>query len=214
MRNDGGPKLPPFPLSYRACGLLLHVTSLPSPYGICDVGPAASACIDQLSDAVQTWWQALPLGPTLVNTKCRPRIIFVIVILCCWIPPRTRSQGFTEASSGTRSLGPLPFQLVLPREHLLGDWYRKRTWLEDHGITPTLTFVTDSLSNPTGGREQGFTTANNVGLDLNFDLEKLGVVQGGSVLLSVSYRFGGSLDMYTKTHSTVYDARDDTKHPN
>ena len=62
-----------------------------------------------------------------------------------------------------------------------------------HGITPTFTFVTDSLGNPTGGREQGFTTANNVGLDLNFDLEKLGVVEGGSFLLSMSYRFGGSL---------------------
>jgi len=33
--------LPPFPAGYRASGLLLHVTSLPSPYGIGDVGPAA-----------------------------------------------------------------------------------------------------------------------------------------------------------------------------
>ena len=64
MRNDSGPKLPPFPSSYRASGLLLHVTSLPSPYGIGDVGPRAIAWIDQLSDAGQSWWQALPLGPT------------------------------------------------------------------------------------------------------------------------------------------------------
>ena len=34
MSNDSGSKLPPFPSSYRASGLLLHVTSLPSPYGI------------------------------------------------------------------------------------------------------------------------------------------------------------------------------------
>src|SRR5215475_3417399 len=64
MRNDSGPKLPPFSPSYRGSGLLLHVTSLPSAYGIGDVGPAAIAWIDQLSDAGQTWWQALPLGPT------------------------------------------------------------------------------------------------------------------------------------------------------
>jgi 4-alpha-glucanotransferase len=64
MTNDSGPKLPPFPSSYRASGLLLHVTSLPSPYGIGDVGPAAIAWIDQLCDARQSWWQALPLGPT------------------------------------------------------------------------------------------------------------------------------------------------------
>src|SRR5215469_11522540 len=56
--------LPPFPSSYRASGLLLHITSLPSRYGIGDVGPAATAWIDQLSDTGQTWWQALPLGPT------------------------------------------------------------------------------------------------------------------------------------------------------
>ena len=64
MTNGSGPKLPPFPSSYRASGLLLHVTSLPSSYGIGDVGPAAIAWIDRLCDAGQSWWQALPLGPT------------------------------------------------------------------------------------------------------------------------------------------------------
>jgi len=56
--------VPPFPPEYRCSGILLHVTSLPSPYGIGDVGPAAVAWIDQLSDAGQSWWQALPLAPT------------------------------------------------------------------------------------------------------------------------------------------------------
>ena len=56
--------LPPFPQEYRASGLLLHVTSLPSPYGIGDVGPAAISWIDRLEEAGQSWWQALPLGPT------------------------------------------------------------------------------------------------------------------------------------------------------
>ncbi len=42
----------------------MHVTSLPSPYGIVDVGPAAYAWVDRLCDAGQRWWQALPLGPT------------------------------------------------------------------------------------------------------------------------------------------------------
>src|SRR6266853_4997057 len=64
MSNDSCSILPPFPSSYRASGLLLHVTSLPSPYGIGDVGPVAIAWIDQLCDAGQSWWQALPLGPT------------------------------------------------------------------------------------------------------------------------------------------------------
>ncbi len=56
--------LPPFAPSYRASGVLLHVTSLPSPYGIGDIGPAALAWIDRLREAGQSWWQTLPLGPT------------------------------------------------------------------------------------------------------------------------------------------------------
>jgi 4-alpha-glucanotransferase len=44
--------------------VLLHVTSLPTPYGIGDVGPAALAWVDRLHHAGQRWWQALPLGPS------------------------------------------------------------------------------------------------------------------------------------------------------
>src|SRR6187200_2353400 len=62
--NPSISSLLPFPPSYRASGLLLHVTSLPSSYGIGDVGPAAIKWTDQLANAGQSWWQALPLGPT------------------------------------------------------------------------------------------------------------------------------------------------------
>ncbi len=65
MRDSSRPlSIPPFTPAYRASGLLLHVTSLPSPYGIGDVGPCAVSWIDRLHDAGQSWWQALPLGPT------------------------------------------------------------------------------------------------------------------------------------------------------
>ncbi|HWC16731.1 MAG TPA: 4-alpha-glucanotransferase [Terriglobales bacterium] len=55
---------PPFSAQYRGSGLLLHVTSLPSQYGIGDLGPSAFSWIDRLHSAGQRWWQALPLGPT------------------------------------------------------------------------------------------------------------------------------------------------------
>jgi len=58
------PVAPPFPPEYRASGLLMHVTSLPSPYGIGDLGSSAFSWIDRLHQAGQAWWQALPLGPT------------------------------------------------------------------------------------------------------------------------------------------------------
>lgn len=44
--------------------MLLHATSLPSPYGIGDLGLAAFEWVNRLHDAGQSWWQALPLGPT------------------------------------------------------------------------------------------------------------------------------------------------------
>jgi 4-alpha-glucanotransferase len=56
--------VPPFPSEYRSSGLLLHFTSLPSPYGIGDLGPSAFSWVDHLHEAGQGWWQALPLGPT------------------------------------------------------------------------------------------------------------------------------------------------------
>lgn len=51
------------PLTRRSAGLLLHVTSLPSRYGIGDLGPAAREWVDTLADMGLTWWQILPLNP-------------------------------------------------------------------------------------------------------------------------------------------------------
>lgn len=48
----------------RGSGILLHPTSLPSPWGIGDMGPEASRFVDFLASAGQSWWQILPLGPT------------------------------------------------------------------------------------------------------------------------------------------------------
>jgi len=47
----------------RATGILLHPTSLPSPGGIGDFGPAAYRFVDFLATARQGLWQVLPLGP-------------------------------------------------------------------------------------------------------------------------------------------------------
>jgi 4-alpha-glucanotransferase len=61
---SGDMRLPPFPANYRSSGVLLHITSLPSPHGVGDIGPAAVSWIDHLDQAEQGFWQSLPLGPT------------------------------------------------------------------------------------------------------------------------------------------------------
>lgn len=48
----------------RSCGILMHITSLPSPYGIGTFGNDAERFADWLKSAGQSYWQVLPLGPT------------------------------------------------------------------------------------------------------------------------------------------------------
>lgn len=48
----------------RSSGILAHVTSLPSPYGIGDIGTSSYRFIDFLVDCDQSYWQFLPTGPT------------------------------------------------------------------------------------------------------------------------------------------------------
>lgn len=48
----------------RSSGILLHPTSLPSPYGIGDLGPQAYRFVDWLASTGCKLWQILPLGPT------------------------------------------------------------------------------------------------------------------------------------------------------
>ena len=48
----------------RGSGILLHISSLPSPHGIGTLGKAAYDFADFLHAAGQRYWQLLPLGPT------------------------------------------------------------------------------------------------------------------------------------------------------
>lgn len=117
MSSDGGlANIPPFPTEYRASGLLLHVTSLPSPYGIGDLGSAAFAWIDRLHDAGQGWWQALPLGPTgYGNSPYQPMSSFagndLLISPGCLI-----SDGLLQASDCESSFSPdlVDYEVVIP----------------------------------------------------------------------------------------------------
>ncbi|MDH7489328.1 MAG: 4-alpha-glucanotransferase [Anaerolineae bacterium] len=48
----------------RCSGVVMHPTSLPSRYGIGDMGPSAYRFADFLASAGQSYWQVLPLSPT------------------------------------------------------------------------------------------------------------------------------------------------------
>lgn len=48
----------------RQAGVSLHLTSLPGPYGIGEIGAAARAFVDTMREMELSVWQFLPLGPT------------------------------------------------------------------------------------------------------------------------------------------------------
>ena len=52
------------PNRQRASGVLLHITSLPSAFGIGDLGPESYRFADLIATHKQRYWSILPLSPT------------------------------------------------------------------------------------------------------------------------------------------------------
>ena len=158
MSIDSGLRnVPPFPPDYRAAGVLLHVTSLPSPYGIGDLGPSAFSWVDRLHNARQRWWQALPLGPTgYGNSPYQSLSSFAGNVLLV-SPVGLISDGLLQASDGEDHFSPetIDYDAVIPfKQRLLekawtnfragerkdlrppyDEFCAKHTsWLEDYGL--------------------------------------------------------------------------------
>jgi len=155
--NDGPANTPPFPEDYRASGLLLHVTSLPSPYGIGDLGPSAFAWVDHLQDSHQSWWQALPLGPTGYGNSPYQSLSSFAGNAMLISPSRLISDGLLQATDCESEFPPdvvdyetvIPFKIRLletawknfkagERKDLrpLYDEFRthQQNWLEDYAL--------------------------------------------------------------------------------
>jgi len=153
--------VPPFPRGYRASGLLLHVVSLPSPYGIGDLGPGAFAWVDRLHEAGQTWWQALPLGPTEHGNSPYSCLSSFAGNGLMISPELLMEDGLLRADDckGAFSSTAIAYNVVIPVKHrlLTAAWTRFRlkartdlipayeefchsraTWLEDYALYRSL----------------------------------------------------------------------------
>jgi len=121
---EDGIILPPFPVDYRASGLLLHVTSLPSRYGIGDVGPGALSWIDRLSESGQSWWQSLPLGPTgYGHSPYQPLSSFAgnaLVISPEWLMEDDLLES-SDCQVNSFPQGEVDYNAVIPFKHQLLD---------------------------------------------------------------------------------------------
>ena len=118
----------PFPAGYRASGVLLHVTSLPSAYGIGDTGPAAYAWVDQLAAAGQSWWQVLPLEPTAFGDSPYKSWSSFAANTLILSPDQLVEEGLlarSDCAEGAFPADRVEFESVIPfKERLLA-----RAWL-------------------------------------------------------------------------------------
>lgn len=124
----------------RYCGLLLHLTSLSTRYGVGDLGPGAHAFARFLADAGQKYWQILPINPTAPALGNSPYSVFSAFAGYPLLisPEQLAEDGWLNAADLPRweedTSGPVNYERVHPRRmELLHEVFRiHRPALDDH----------------------------------------------------------------------------------
>ncbi|MDD5760042.1 MAG: 4-alpha-glucanotransferase [Desulfobulbaceae bacterium] len=146
------------PVQERASGILLHITSLPSAYGIGDFGSAARQFIDFLVAGGQRYWQFLPLAPvdqifgyspymSLAAFAGNPLLISPDSLVCDGLLLQAEVDAcpsfspyqveFSAVTAFKQSLLGKAFER-LPRSLLLEDFHEfcqtEAAWLDDYAL--------------------------------------------------------------------------------
>ena len=94
------------------------------------------------------------------------------------------AQGDASAPSDPAPDAPL---------HLFGDWGGARTYLDNLGMDLNVDWTSESAGNVAGGLRQGFDYAQQIGVQLDVDWQKLAGITGFSTHLAVVNRAGRNL---------------------
>ncbi|BHH83271.1 4-alpha-glucanotransferase [Desulforhopalus sp. 52FAK] len=140
----------------RSSGILAHITSLPSPFGIGDLGPSCYEFLDFLNNCQQTYWQFLPTNPTnghfdyspyMANSAFagNPHLISPELLLQAGYIEKSELDNFPPFSPYIAELDqvvPLKTQLlkkafiqfsnVIPEDY--NDFLTQNSWLNDYSI--------------------------------------------------------------------------------
>src|ERR1039458_8531188 len=119
-RSNGGT------MDLQGSGVLLHPSSLYNPYPIGDLGPAAAAFVDFMSESGQRWWQMLPIGPTgAENSPYQSPSAFAGNPLLV-SPERLMEKGYLEPNDLEVSLSARPGKVDFPEAaRLKNQWLKK-----------------------------------------------------------------------------------------
>ncbi len=119
-----GYQAPPSVLpSLPRAGVCMHFSSLPSPYGIGDIGDAAQAFLRELSGLGVAVWQFLPTGPTAYgDSPYQPLSAFAGNEMLIGLEPLLRAGLLEEAELHpltTLDLASVDFGRLIPFKHKL-----------------------------------------------------------------------------------------------
>lgn len=151
----------------KGSGLLVHISSLPSKYGIGTFGKEARKFVRFLNKAGQKYWQILPLNPTSYGDSpyqsfsafaLNPYFIDLDILQKKnyisdedLIPLKTRKTKFVDYgfiySTRFDVLRKASKQAYLLEEHKISNFYRfEKKWLEDYALFMTIKGLNDGKS--------------------------------------------------------------------
>lgn len=184
----------------RSSGILLHITSLPSPFGIGDIGPEAYEFIDFLEASGNRYWQVLPLTPTNAAYSHSPYSsdsAFAGNTLLI-SPELLEKEGYIELQDFTlpnvSNPGKINFkQVSLFKEEILDAAYQHfkknksllkkfhafrkthKDWLDNYSLYKVLhkEFKTHWVSWPLAFRDRDTKALNQARIDYSVDIEKV-----------------------------------------
>ncbi len=142
----------------RESGILMHITSLPGPYGIGSMGRSAYEFVDFLQQAGQSYWQLLPLNPTgygdspyqaFSSHAGNPYLIDLDTLCQEGLLEREELQGvFWGADPGRVDFGAMytnrlhilfkAFERFQPDETYAAFVEENRHWLDDYSLFASL----------------------------------------------------------------------------
>ena len=105
---------------------------------------------------------------------------------------QSSAQASGQASPQPPAPPPAQSDVAPAVEHLFGDWWGARTYLENRGIFLTLDALTEFAGNVSGGVKQGATFANQIGFEADIDWQRLAGVTGFSSHMIIVNRSGAN----------------------
>jgi porin len=121
-------------------------------------------------------------------------LVIVTILIGLAMPAAAQEPGGPGIEPSLQESQPkVPIPPPAPEEHLFGDWGGVRTYLGDLGINLNLDYTTESAGNVTGGLRQGVDYADQIGLQLDVDWDKIAGLTGFSTHLNIVHRSGRNL---------------------